>query len=283
MQSLHGPPDHLPHPGEEHDAAEGLELLCNLVAAELQAAFAGGVARQLLGRASLAALLSCGAGCGKWQDVAAAAVARPCSDGSCSAAHGVGDATSTLAQPSVTSANSGGSSGVDHGSGPAAGSAPPAPPPDPLLATCRRRMRLPLQGSTATELQCARCRHRSWLELAPFWVLPLGVPTAPGRTLLGNVPAAPGASLDGCLAAFFGYELLQGWHCTRCSLAASLEAAGGDAPAAAGEEEGQHCQRQRQQQQQLVRLRQTVAGGGLLLESEAHRAAVEQAGERQGW
>ena len=98
-------------------------------------------------------------------------------------------------------------------------------PPDAVLHSWQRHSQLPLHGSTADKLQCLRCRHRSMVQLSPFWVLSLPIPTARGTTLLGNVPAAPGASLEACLASAFAFEALQGWHCTRCSLAASLEAA----------------------------------------------------------
>ncbi|KAL4448276.1 hypothetical protein ABPG75_005495 [Micractinium tetrahymenae] len=117
---------------------------------------------------------------------------------------------------------------------PAAPAAAAPPLPDPVLHAWRQQVVLPLQGSSAGELQCLRCGHRSCVQLAPFWVLPLGIPAAAGRTLLGNVPAVGGAALEGCLAAFFGYEALQGVHCTRCSLRASLEAAGSTATRTSG-------------------------------------------------
>ncbi|KAL4421817.1 hypothetical protein ABPG77_001606 [Micractinium sp. CCAP 211/92] len=181
----------------------------------------------------------------------------------------------------------------------AAAAAVSVPPPDPVLHAWRRGVALPLQGSTAGELQCMRCGHRSCLQLAPFRVLPLGIPAAAGRTLLGNVPAAPGAALEGCLAAFCGYEALQGVHCTRCSLRASLEAAGSTAAPAGGSNSsgndssgGDNCSSghscdgnhncgmcSASQVRQLQQLQRVLAdSSALLLESEAYRGMLERAG-----
>jgi hypothetical protein len=173
-----------------------------------------------------------------------------------------------------------------------------------VLASWRQQARLPLQGSNAHELQCLRCRHRAAVHLVPFWVLPLSIPLAPGRTLLGNVPAAAGASLAACLGSFYGCEALQGWHCMRCSLAASLRAAApSPAPPAAAQAEGS------QQEQpeaatgeaaaaaaaaeavarieadsgppELRRLQQALADGGTLADSEAYREMLAAAGEKR--
>lgn len=150
---------------------------------------------------------------------------------------------------------------------------------DPMLHAWSRRLALPLRGSTAGELQCLRCAHRSCLQLAPFWVLPLGIPAAAGRTLLGNVPAAPGAALEGCLAAFFGWEALQGVHCVRCSLRASLEAAG--APASGGTGSSSGGDSGDSGAAQLQDLQRVLADrSALLLESETYRDMLGRAGWR---
>ena len=178
--------------------------------------------------------------------------------------------------------------------------------PDAVLQGWQQHVQLPLHGSTAHELQCLRCRHRSVVQLSPFWVLSLPIPTARGTTLLGNVPAAPGASLEACLASAFAYEALQGWHCTRCSLTASLDAAAAAAvaagPAAAAQvaaaeaasgAAGQpparfEVQRSKDHQQaasssaglpvELQRLQQGLAAGGRLTESDAYCRMLSEAG-----
>lgn len=199
--------------------------------------------------------------------------------------------------PPASRAAAAGAAATAPPAGAAAAAASPAAaaaPQEPVLHAWRRRVSLPLQGSTAGELQCLRCGHRSCLQLAPFWVLPLGITAAAGRTLLGNVPAAPGAALEGCLAAFFGYEALQGVHCTRCSLRASLEAAGSAAPPAGGNagsagssgdgshgSEGSGCSSScnAAQAHQLRQVQQLLAHrSALLLESEAYRGMLERAG-----
>lgn len=175
-----------------------------------------------------------------------------------------------------------------------------------MLQGWQQHVQLPLHGSTAHELQCLRCRHRSVVQLSPFWVLSLPIPTARGTTLLGNVPAAPGASLEACLASAFAYEALQGWHCTRCSLTASLDAAAAAAvaagPAAAAQvaaaeaasgAAGQpparfEVQRSKDHQQaasssaglpvELQRLQQGLAAGGRLTESDAYCRMLSEAG-----
>lgn len=240
---------------EQQDAAEAVSLLCDLVAEELQAAFCLQMQPQLAARVALAAVLA--AHGSARQDLQCCNGTAPCSE----------------------SSSTSGSSSI---------SAPPAPPAtaghDAVLWAWQQHARLSLQGSIAHELQCLRCRHRSVVQLAPFWVLPLAIPTAHGTTLLGNVPVAVGAALEGCLAAFFGYEALQGWHCTRCSLAASLDAAGATLMAAAmqqgsGGQQARDAVVSAAAAMRLSELRQTLEGGGQLIESEAIRRMLADAGE----
>lgn len=222
-------------PGQEHDAAEAVELLGDLVAQELQAALLRGPTKQLALRTTIAAVVS-----------------APDRSGACGSSCGA----------------------AVHGW--------PAISPDPQLAAWQQHAWLPLRGANAHELCCVRCRHRSAVQLSPFWVLPLGIETLPRATLLGNVPAALGATLEGSLASFYGYEAVQGWHCPRCSLAASLAAAadaGGQAAAASAAGRA-GVGGAATLPPSLERLRADLAQGGLLGDSDAYAGMLKAAG---GW
>ena len=293
--------------GEEHDAAEAVEELCRLVAEEMQACFARCVQPQLAARAALAAALERRSAAGL---LLGSTASRSCGSEASLAKLANGQAAPACNGHAVAAAADG--AAAAQASAAAAAEAaldssrvrePSGQPANAVLQGWQQQL-LPLHGSTAHELQCLRCRHRSVVQLSPFWVLSLPIPTARGTTLLGNVPAAPAASLQHCLASAFGYEALQGWHCTRCSLAASLEAAQQPAAAAAaGEAEaslsavvvtdaansaaalGLAKQQEHQPdsagalQAQLQRLHLGLAGGGRLAESESYGRMLSEAGE----
>ncbi len=341
--------------GEEHDASEAVEELCRLVAEELHSGFARRLQPQLTARAAVAALLQQPDGTAPLQlegdSAGGSSKAPPASGKAASACNGHAEpesreeeatvhagavhaaelrtaAPAAVAAAGAADAAEAGAAAAAPGSVAAAAGAEAADVastaaqdrclPDAVLQGWQRHAQLPLHGSSAHELQCLRCRHRSVVQLSPFWVLSLPIPTDRGATLLGNVPAAPGASLEACLASAFCYEALHGWHCTRCSLAASLkaaqagaggragpgtpaaaEAAAPAAPAAAAaaqdsraaEQAGGDSGQQQQQQQDeeagsgsdglplaLQQLHQGLVAGGRLAESEAYRCMLARAG-----
>lgn len=262
--------------GLEHDAAEALELLCDLVAEDLQAAFACGAWQHLVKQASLAAVLDAAGG-----GPALASAAAAC-NGSSALLAGDGAMQQRGAEEGQPPGRAGSSLtglsdgyNIDSTSSNTDDLVPPVPAPQPrpgsaagrvaqtdrLLSAWQQHAWLPLRGANAHELSCVRCKHRSTVQLSPFMVLPLGIAVAPSAMLLGNVPAAVDASLEGSLAAFYGYEAVRGWHCTRCCLAASLDAAADDLPP------------------QQQRLRQMLADGGQLVESETYSGLLAAAGE----
>lgn len=278
-------------PGEEHDSAEAVEELCRLASEELEASFASHEQRQLTARAALQAVLAGLPGSLMQVGGPRNSFNAGCSDSSSRNGHASGSSCNEAereASDEVPAAQTAGAAAaVELITAAAAPAAPPAAPAaaaeDAVLATWRR-VRLPLQGSNAHELQCLRCRHRSAVQLTPFWVLPLCIPTARGQTLLGNVAASPGACVEACLASYYSYEMLQGVHCTRCSLAASLEAAvGPDTEAAAAAAAAQQGGSAEQQQAAALppvpqQLRQTLAFGGQLIESDAYEGLLAEAG-----
>jgi hypothetical protein len=261
-------------PGQEHDAAEAVELLGDLLAQELQAAFLRGPAKQMALRASVAAVAG-----------AAGSAAEPAAGDSfaCNGSSNGGQLCRRVNTGAGMTAVQGPPVGESRG---VAMHSSPAVLPDPELAMWQQHAWLPLRGANAHELCCVRCRHRSAVQLSPFWVLPLGIATLPSATLLGNVPAAPDATLEGSLASFYSYEAVQGWHCPRCSLAASLAAA-----AAAGTEEqaaGAGAAREAGGNGApvlppvLERLRMDLEQGGLLGDSDAYAGMLKSAGEWPG-
>ena len=328
--------------GEEQDAAEAVELLCGLVEEELQAQLVRSVRHQLAAQASLTAIQAgpsgqaeaavkvgaptgSGGSCGLVDGGSAEAPNKASSNGSAPTPGGRripdglhnGIQSSTLTDGCHKSSSSSGSEPAPgaqltqpadarqpeaEAAARACGAGPPLP--DPVLHAWRRRARLPLRGANAHELRCARCRHRSLVQLSPFWVLPLGISVRPSATLLGNVPAAPDASLQGSLAGYYGYEAVLGWHCTRCSLAASFQAAdAATAAAAAAAAVAQHQQQQNDSEAEdgeqaaaapeqpaggaapagplpaeMRRLKQVLADGGQLVESEAYAGMLAAAG-----
>lgn len=101
--------------------------------------------------------------------------------------------------------------------------------PDVLLAGWKS-MRLPVEGLTATRMQCVKCRHHFDTQFTQFTALSMPLPTAKGGTaittmgnLLGIARVPSDCSLIPCFDALFGYELVSGVHCPGCSIRASLK------------------------------------------------------------
>ena len=72
--------------------------------------------------------------------------------------------------------------------------------PDPLLQAWRLATP-PCVGSSADEIMCLRCRHRSALQPHPFTLLPLALPLAPGQVSASgaehqSASLVPGGNVD---------------------------------------------------------------------------------------
>jgi len=106
--------------------------------------------------------------------------------------------------------------------------------PDVLLAGWKS-IRLPVEGLTATRMQCMKCRHHFDTQFTQFTTLSMPLPTvssSKGGTvsaagnLLGIARVPSGCSLIPCFDGLFGYELVSGVRCPGCSIRASLKQVG---------------------------------------------------------